>query len=259
MMPFDDWAEWYDRVYAYLRHDLSFYVEQAVTSKGPVLELGCGTGRVALAIAAEGIDVTGVDLSPGMLEIAERKARLLGLTQHCELVAGDMREVRLDQRYAMVIMPFRSFQHMLTPAEQREVLATVRTHLQPGGLLIFDIFAPDLEMLAASDPMPFHIRDVPEPETGSRLVLYGQNRWDHIGQTNETRLIVELVDSLGEVSRRVYRDFTIRYTFLYEMHHLLEVCGFKVEALYGDFEGNPVSEETSDLVWLARCVLDPNE
>jgi SAM-dependent methyltransferase len=256
-LPFDDWADIYDQVYAYLDQDIPFYVEQAVSSGGPVLELGCGTGRVSLEIAAGGIDVTGVDLSPRMLEVAGRKAQVQGLSAHCDFQQGDMREVRLEQRFPLVIIPFRGFQHLETVVDQREALATVRNHLAPGGLLIVDMFNPDVAMLADMDSTPFHVRDVHQPESGTRLVVYGQNRWDHIEQTNNSRLIIEEVDHQGRMLQRLYRDFVMRYTYRYEMQHLLEICGFTVEALYGDFDGNPVSEAAEELVWLSRARPGP--
>ena len=88
--PYDDWADIYDAVYADLTHDIDFYVEQARACGGPVLELGCGTGRVSLAIAAEGIDVTGIDISPRMIAAAQAKAERRGLSAHCIFQSGDM-------------------------------------------------------------------------------------------------------------------------------------------------------------------------
>ncbi len=251
--PFDDWADIYDGVYAYLTHDIPFYVQQSLVSGGPVLELGCGTGRVSLAIAGAGFDVVGIDISPRMLEAAQRKADDQGLSARCHFVHGDMRTVGLEGRFPLVIMPFRSFQSMLTVDDQRQALANAKAHLTPGGRLALDIFAPDIPMLAVDDPTMFHVRDVPQQETGHTFVVWGQNRWDHLAQTNAARLVIEELDQDATVLRRLYREFTIRYTFRYEMQHLLETCGFTVEVVYGDFDGNPVAEDSSDLVWVARA------
>ena len=188
--PFDDWADIYDGVYAYLNHDVPFYVQQAVASGGPVLELGCGTGRVSLAMASAGAEVVGVDISPRMLETARRKADALGVAPRCRFQHGDMGTVSLDQQFSLVVMPFRSFQSMLTVADQRQVLANVRVHLAPGGMLALDMFAPDLSMLADDESVPFHVHDVPQPDIGHTFVVWGQNRWDHVEQTNDARLII---------------------------------------------------------------------
>ena len=250
--PFDDWADIYDQLYAYLTHDLGFYVQQARASGGPVLELGSGTGRVSLAMAGAGIDVVGVDISPRMVEVARTKAEAAGLSQRCRFQQGDMRSIALRRKFPLVVMPFRSFQSMLTVADQQAALAVVGAHLSLGGLLALDIFAPDIQMLGADDATPFHIRDVPQQDTGHTWVVWGQNRWDPLAQVNHARVIIEELDRERAMLRRLYRDFDLRYTFRYEMQHLLERYGFTVESLYGDFDGAPVAADSDDLVWLAR-------
>ena len=249
--PFDDWAGIYDQVYAYLTHDLPFYVQQATASGGPVLELGCGTGRVCLAIAQAGASVVGVDVSPRMIEAARRKAAAQGLAGRCRFRRGDMRTVRLGQRFPLVVMPFRSFQSLLTVDDQRRALANVKAHLLSGGKLVLDIFAPDIHMLADDDPEVFHAQKVPQPDTGHTMAVWGQNQFDHVNQTNDVHLVIEELDGQGLALRRLCRDYTLRYTFRYEMQHLLEGCGFTVEAVYGGFDGSPVTADSDDLVWVA--------
>ena len=249
---YDDWAGIYDSVYAYLTHDIPFYVHHAIASGGPVLELGCGTGRVSIPTAAAGIEVVGVDTSQPMLEVARRKAKADGVTSKCRFRQGNMCTIRLGRHFPLVTIPFRSFQSLLTVAEQRQALATAEAHLAPDAVLALDTFAPDVRMLAMDDPTPFHVQDVPQPDSGNTFVVWGQNRWDHLKQTNDARLILEELDPGGQMLRRLYRDYTLRYTFPFEMHHLLEACGFTVEAVYGDFEGGPVTSDSTDLVWLAR-------
>jgi SAM-dependent methyltransferase len=251
--PYDDWADIYDQVYAYLDHDLGFYVEQAKASGGPVLELGCGTGRVSLAIAEAGIDVTGVDISPRMVDVATKKAADAGLTSNATFSAGDMLDVEASDDFALVIFPFRSFQSMLTTEDQREALGNAASHLRPGGALVLDVFAPDFEQLGdrRDEAIPFHVRDVDQPD-GGMIVIWGQNMWNPVEQVNAARLTIEQVDAGGTMTRRLYRDFELRYTFRWEMQLLLEVCGFTVEAVYGDFDGGEIDENADDHVWIAR-------
>ena len=251
--PYDNWADIYDQVYAYLDQDLPFYAEQAKASGGPVLELGCGTGRVSLMLAEAGFDVTGVDISPKMVARATAKAKEAGLSDRARFVVGDMAEPEAGGGFALVCFPFRSFQSMLTVEDQRQALENAGALLKSGGLLALDMFSPDIEQLGdqRDESVPFHVRDVDQPN-GSTLVLWGQNLWDAVAQVNSARLIIEEIDSTGLMLRRLYRDFDLRYTFRYEMEHLLELSGFTVEALYGDFEGGEVSEHSDDLVWVAR-------
>ena len=267
--PYDDWADIHDRVYAYLDYDLPFYLEQAKASGGPVLELGCGTGRVALAIADAGIDVVGVDISPRMIERAKAKAEAAGTAARTRFAVGDMadpeaveaiaKSAEQDSRqpnsgeFGMVCFPFRSFQSMLTVEDQREALENAVSHLRPGGLLALDVVSPDMEQLAdrRDEAVAFHVRDV-EQSDGSTIVVWGQNMWNAVEQVNSARLIIEELDATGLMVRRLYRDFDLRYVFRWEMQHLLELSGFTVEAVYGDFEGGPVTDRSDDLVWVAR-------
>ncbi len=251
--PYDDWADIYDAVHADLTHDIDFYVELARESGGPVLELGCGTGRISLAIAREGVAVTGIDISPRMIEVAQAKAAKRGLSERCVFQSGDMATVQLAERFPLVIMPFRSFHSMLTTEEQRLALARVRERLAPGGVFVMDTFNPDVSSLVNDEQsrLAYHMKDV-EREGGGTLVVWGQNGWDPVTQVNETRLIIEEVSDEGVVERRLIRDVDQRYTFRYEMEHLLELCGFDLDAVYGDFGGGPVTGETEDLVWVAR-------
>jgi SAM-dependent methyltransferase len=256
--PYDDWADLYDKVYAYLDYDIGFYRSQAEASGGPVLELGCGTGRVALALADAGFDVTGVDISPRMIAQANAKAAGLGLTSKASFVVGDMADadpanVRAEGTFGLVCFPFRSFQSMLAVEDQREALQAAAAQLREGGLLALDTFAPDMEQLGdrRDEAIPFHIRDVDQPD-GGNIVVWGQNLWDGVSQVNSARLIVEELDSNGLSVARHFRDFDLRYTFRYEMEHLLELSGFTLEAVYGDFEGGEVTDQSDDLVWIAH-------
>ncbi len=252
--PYDDWADIYDAVHVGLDHDMGFYVGQAQASGGPALELGCGTGRVSLAIAEAGVDVVGIDISPLMVETARAKAARRGLTERCIFQLGDMADLRLADRFPLVIMPFRSFQSMLTVDDQRRALTLARAHLERGGLLAMDTFNPDVKTLAHDDlaAVPFHLRDV-EREGGGTLIVWAQNGWNPVEQINDVRMIIEEVSDTGVVERRLVRDFEQRYTFRYEMEHLLELCGFVVEAVYGDFNSGPVTESAEDLVWVAKA------
>ena len=138
---FDDWSDVYDAVYAYVRQDLPFYVEEAAASGGPILELGCGTGRVSVAVARAGVDVFGLDSSPEMLEKARLKADTLqNGSGSLTLIRADMRSYELDGRFPLIIVPFRGFLSLLTVEDQTRTLLNAKRHLAPGGRLVFNIF-----------------------------------------------------------------------------------------------------------------------
>lgn len=145
-------AEFYDSVVPYReRQDVDFFVEMAQRSGGPVLELGCGTGRVLIPTAKSGIEIVGLDASPLMLSVCREK--LLSDSKHVGskvtgLVQGDMRAFELGRRFSLVTIPFRPFQHLLTVEDQMSCLENIRKHLVAGGKLVLDVFNPSLPHLA---------------------------------------------------------------------------------------------------------------
>ena len=253
MTSYDGWADVYDSIYAYVREDIPFYVEEAARSGGPVLELGCGTGRVTLPIAKSGVDIIGLDNSEGMLEIARSKARLIETGQgKIDLRSGDMRDFSLGQTFPLAIIPFRGFLALLSVEDQVRCLTNIRENLEPDGRLIFNIFVPDPQMLVEDEDAAFHLRDVTDPETGRTFVLWQQTGVDTFNQVLSVRLIVDEIDRDGTVSKRFYCDYQIRYAHRIEVLHLLERCGYEVVDLYGDFDYSPFDEESGEMVWVAK-------
>ena len=248
---FDQWAEIYDSVYSYVREDIPFYVEEARRSGGPVLDLGCGTGRVAIPIAQAGVAILGLDSSAAMLGVARRKMHGIQGGGSLTLVQADMRDLSLDRKFSLAIIPFRGFLSLLTVEDQILTLHNLKGHLAPGGKLIFNIFVPDLNMLVQEGDVAYHFRDVTDPETGARLVLWHQSRYDNYNQIINARTIVEELDGAGVVSRRLYRDFQLRYVHRWEMHHLLRLCGYEILDLFGDFDRTPFDETSTEMVWVA--------
>ena len=258
---FDSWAEIYDWVYAWKRDDIHFYVEQARLSGGPVLELGSGTGRIAITIAQAGIEVVGLESSAAMLAEARRKTGDATGSSHAApvWVEGDMRDFSLGRRFALVIIPFRGFLSLLSVHEQLECLRCIREHLAPGGRLVLDVFVPDLDMLTDDDSTPIYVEDVPHPHSDRRLVIWHHNRFDNHNQINNARTIIEELDAAGEMVRRLYREFQVRYMHRFEAQHLLELAGFQVEELFGDFELGPFDEDSADMVWVASLAETPGQ
>lgn len=251
--PYDDWADIYDEVYAEITHDIPLYVNHAKSAGGPVLELGSGTGRISIPIASEGIDVVGIDVSPKMIELAQNKAANLGLSNKCIFQSGDILDLELAERFSLIILPYRSFQSVLNPYDQKKALNNIRKHLTADGLLVMDTFNPDIEQLADKHSVdtPIHLMDVGRKEGGT-IVVWGMNEWDQLTQVNDIRLIIEYLDEEGTVNKKIYRDYPQRYSFQYEMEHLLELSGMSILEIYGDFELGPVTHDSDDLIWVAK-------
>lgn len=253
MTSYDRWARFYDSIYSYVREDIPFYVSEAKKSGGPVLELGCGTGRVTIPVARAGVDIVGLDNSNAMLDAAKRKiSRIEGRHGQIDLRMGDMRRFDLGHAFPLIVIPFRGFLELLTVEDQIECLTSVKCHLSPDGRLIFNIFSPDPEMLVEDEDAVFHLRDVTDPETGHTFVLWQQTKMDNFHQVLSVRLMVDEINRVGAVERRFYCDYQLRYAHRIEILHLLARCGYAVDELYGDFDYSPFDEESGEMVWVAR-------
>jgi SAM-dependent methyltransferase len=226
--PYDAIAELYDPWSVSVTEDVGFYLEEARRAGGPVVELGVGTGRIAIPIAADGILVIGVDSSPGMLEVCRRHAELAGVT--LDLRLGDLREPPVTERVPLVICPFRSLLHMRTDDDRREALAAARDLLLPRGLLVFDVFAPGADDVAAT-----HDRWI-EREPG----IFERAVWD----TEARTLTLSVRGESGETT------MTLAWLEPGDWRRLLEETGFAVEACYGWFDRRPYAGG-EDTVWVA--------
>lgn len=249
---YDLWAEIYDSVYSYVHEDIPFYVEEAIRAGGSILELGCGTGRVAMPIAEAGLDVTGIDFSEAMLKVAQHKVlNLESSSGSVNLVQADMIDFSLDRKFSLVIIPFRGFLSLLSVQDEVDTLLNIKRHLAPGGKLIFNIFVPDFNMLVQESDVPYHFRDVTDHNTGDKFIVWLQNSFDSYSQIMSIRTIIEKLDHSGAVTQKLYRDFQLRYIFRWEIHHLLKMCGYEILGLYGDFERTPFDEASDEMVWVA--------
>ena len=253
----DRFARYYDQYSTGLNGDVKFYVEEAARAGSPVMELACGTGRVLIPIAQFGVEIVGVDRSEDMLAAAREKlARLDDETgKRVELVHGDMRSFYVDRKFRLIMIPYRSFCHLLTAADQRTVLERVHMHLEGDGLLILNLFDPRLDLLIADQsypetPLRKHL-EFDDAESGNRVVVWATRTYDLQRQVLTEDRIFEELDGSGKMVARSYSDLVLRYTFRFEMEHLLELTGFQIEDLYGDFQRRPF-RYGGEQVWVAR-------
>ena len=235
--------------------EIDFYVERARASGGPVLELGCGTGRITWPIARAGIPIVGLDIEQGMLERAEAKRRheAAAASNHARFVRGDMSNFSLDERFALAIIPFRAFLMLLTVEAQQQTLECVRRHLAPGGKLIIDIFDPRYDLLAEEQFTPR--REVPamhDPATGNTISVTVVERVnDRIRQRATERWIFREVAADGALVSEQEELLEIRWIFRYEMRHLFALAGFVVEEELSDYLGAPPAYG-KEQIWVVR-------
>jgi len=195
------------------------------------VELGVGTGRIAVPIAAEGIAVIGVDSSEGMLAVCREQAELAGVDGLIDLRRGDLREPPVPERVSLVLCPFRAYLHLAGDAERLAALRAARELLVPGGRLVFDVFAP-----SRRDIEETHGRWIErEPE------IYERAEWDESART----LTLSVRGPDGEAT------MTLSWISAPEWHEVLERAGFHVEACYGWFDRAPF-RGGEDMVWVAH-------
>ena len=231
LSAYDEIAELYDPWSRSVVEDVSFYVALAREAGGPVVELGVGTGRIAIPTAAEGIRVIGVDSSPGMLAVCRERAELAGVADLLDLRLGDVRYPPVRERVRLVTCPFRSFLHLLSDEERLRALRAARELLVPGGRFAFDVFEPDAEDVAQT-----HGRWLErEPE------IFERADWD----TDARTLTLAVRGESGATT------MVLGWISAAEWRALLERAGFEIEACYGWFDGRPYAGG-EDSVWLAR-------
>ena len=247
----------YDYYSTGVEGDVPFYVDEAQNAGGPILELGCGTGRILIPTAQAGVEIAGLDRAPSMLAIARDKVARLdpAVQRRIQLVEGDMRDFNLGRRFKLVTIPYRAFLHLLTGEDQRQALRCVRDHLEPDGRLILNIFDPRLETIVAHfGSLGSALKMVDEfvhPDTGRKVVVWDTRQYDPETQTLDQYFIFEELDGDGQVVNKIYSRLALRYLHRYEMQCLLELCGYQVEALYSDFCRSPF-RYGREQIWVAR-------
>ncbi len=214
-----------------MREDIDFYVDEAKRSGGPVVELGVGTGRIAIPIAQAGVDVIGVDSSEGMLAVAREAAADEGVAERLDLRAGDLRAPPVEGPVPLVICPFRAFLHLHTDAERIGALSTVYDLLHPGARFIFDVFTP-----AQDDIEETHGRWI-EREPG----IFERADWD----TGSRTLTLSVKGPGGQTT------MVLAWLAAVEWRMLLQKSGFEVEACYGWFDRRPYAGG-EDSIWVGR-------
>lgn len=265
MDPFDGYQEYafiadlYDHVTPYReRPDISFYVDEAKETGSPVLEVGCGTGRVLIPTARAGIEIVGLDLSPSMLNVCRERLQEEPeeVRARVQLIEADMCDFKLEQGFQLVTIPFRPFQHLTMVEEQLSCLGCIHRHLVEGGRLIFDIFNPSLEALTREDVGEEIIEEPEFTAPDSRHVVRRHRivSRDRFNQINHVELIYDVTYPDGREERLVH-PFPMRYLFRFEAEHLLARSGFEIEHVYADFDKSPYgSKYPGDLIFVAKKI-----
>jgi ubiquinone/menaquinone biosynthesis C-methylase UbiE len=249
--PFGIYARFYDLDYAGMEADLPMIGQFAARCGSPILELGCGTGRVLLPLARQGYQITGVDISETMLEKARHKLAAEGLEESVCLARQDMRDLKVLGSFNFAFAASSSFQILLTIDDQLQALARLRQHLSPGGLVLVDLFNPDLSRLLDFQGRVTLEKTMTDPETGHLVLKYHSQTVDLGQQLIHTTLIMDDVDNHGQVQRTLF-PYSLRYMLQGEVELLLRHAGFAVETIYGSYDLDEYDGDSDRLIAIAH-------
>lgn len=241
---FETWADVYDQDYENQEiGDVEFYLDMAREADGPVLEVGCGTGRIYLELLKAGVDAYGIDISREMLAVLEDKASEASLSP--QVRKADMTEFEPHREYSLIIIPFRTFLHNVTVTDRKAALRNFRDALEPNGTLALNIFVPSFDVICDS---------YGEPET--RTIT--RDNEDYVVRTlttidDEIEQIVQEERSLernGEILREA--TFQLALVSKSEFELLLETTGWSEWSVYGGFDRAPLDEDATEMIWIAE-------
>jgi SAM-dependent methyltransferase len=254
------YAQTYDASVSDWPGEIDFYREMAEMAKstdGGVLEVACGTGRVAIRLARTGAKVVGIDLSPRMLEVAKGNSAQIS---NIRWIEGDMRSFQLTERFILALIPGHAFQNLNTPDDQAACLGCVRSHLRPGGILVVHLDHMNTENMKWLGGLCGDQRGVFEaaeqfshPETGRQVRASRAWSYEPATQTAVVQTAWDEMSPDGQTLSRFEREpIRLHCVFRFEMEHLLARVGFEVEGLYGDFFRHELQDDSPSMIWVAK-------
>ena len=235
MQSLYDAARHYDALFPGPK-DLPFYQRRIASSGGPVLELACGTGRLTVPLAASGVDITGLDHSPAMLEEARRRAAGQGVD--VPFLEADMRNYSLDRKFQFIFISTNSFSHLLELEDIESCLQSIRTHLEPDGAFAIDIFTPSARILTRQAGQIFQLGEYDDPDGKGRIVVTETGHYDISTQVNHS-----LWRYTNQATQEIWEHpFHLRMFFPQEINALLHYNGFAVVNKFGWYDDSPYAD-----------------
>jgi SAM-dependent methyltransferase len=240
-------ARFYNNIYEHVRTgiDTEFYLQKIKNTKGPVLELGVGTGRFFIEALKNGADIYGIDISPSMIEILRNR---IPAKERKRVTLMDAARLNLPVKFDLIIAPFRVFSHLISVDQQLKVLNHIYTHLTKEGIFIFDLFIPDPKVLA--DGIPEHIDFEGEYKPGKKFKRLISAKPDIINQISQVTMKIIWEDEVKENSEEW--SFPMRFYYRYELEHLISLSKLKLVEILGDFSGNKLNPESKDFIVICK-------
>jgi SAM-dependent methyltransferase len=239
-------ARFYDVIYTHLRTvDRDFFLKEILATKGPVLEVGVGTGRFFIDALDQGADIYGIDVSPMMLDQLTKK---LEPADRHRVSHQDARSLKLDKKFDLVVAPFRVFSHLIDIDDQLSALNSIHGHLNPGGRFIFDLYVPDLGILQKGIKGETDFDGEYAP--GRKLKRVVSAEPDLVSQINKVTMTMTWDEDDGQKTSSW--QLLMRFFFRYELEHLVARSKLKLERIYGDYEGHDLGSGSKDFIIVCR-------
>jgi SAM-dependent methyltransferase len=240
-------AQFYDIIYDSIRShvDTDFYLGRIRKAKGPVLEIGCGTGRFFSQAIKLGADVYGIDISKSMVKFLLKK---IDPEQHKRISIQGAADFSFPFKFDLIIAPFRVYSHLLTVEEQIAALNNAWAHLSDNGRLIFDLYVPDPGMIASglSNVVDFEGEYMP----GKRISRTVNMKADIVNQISDITMTFKWDED--EIQRSESWNFKFRFYFHYELRHLIARSKLTLEKIYGDFNEGDLTGDSKEFIVVCR-------
>ncbi len=250
-LAYDQLAPYYDLIYAQVKDDIPFYQDLAGETGGPVLELGCGSGRTLLPLAQAGFRVVGLDSSEAMLDRARQRAAAEGSLEGVDLLQGDMTHFDLGMHFPLITVPFNTWLHLPHHAPQAAALSCVAQHLLLGGWFVMDLPAPATIVEAEHDGTMVLEGIFAAGEPQERLLQFSSTQLDSKQQILHVTWIYDLVRADGELKRTVL-PISLHYLFPRQARQLLKTAGLEVLHMWGDYSRTPYASDSEKLIIIAE-------
>jgi SAM-dependent methyltransferase len=216
--------------------EITFCQALAAGAHQRLLELACGTGRLAIPLAQAGFDVTGIDAAGSMLAVARAKASACGVD--LSLVSADMRRFDLGTEFGLILIADNSLAHLHDADDLRAALTCVRRHLDDGGLFVVDQFNPSMALLMRDPTVRYPVAVFTDPQ-GSEVRVTESVHYDASAQLSHTTWFFERDDGTQE-----RHELALRVYFPAELDALMQFCGFRIVRKCGSWAGEPFSSQS---------------
>ncbi|MBD3109304.1 methyltransferase domain-containing protein [Bacillus sp. AGMB 02131] len=239
----------YDKENNHYVQELSFLLKRVSKVKGPIIELACGTGRIAIPLAQKGHQLIGVDIHKGMLEEAAKKSAHLDLP--IDWIEQDCTKLQLDVKSELIYCVGSSFQHFLTNEEQDGFLSSVYKYLQNKGIFVFGTRFPSAEELLQPSTEEYW-RSYTDRDTSQNVDLYTISTYDALQQIQHYTTIRKCKNSDGVVVGESRTNISLRYTFPKEMERLLQSHGFDIVEVFRDWNETPLTNDSYEMIYVCK-------